>query len=865
MAMEIVRVVEQAHESEIVSLAYNRARKEIYSCADGDRTIKVWDSRNGQLLRVQQGHKGMVTCVNFSNIIRLLFSGSIDNTVGIWTEKGVNLQMVSVGGPVFSLAWDDRRRFLIVGGHSVINIYKVDMGEARKMSQQQRSVTSGIKDSTGGPGASADMPQILRRVYQPLKGPELCHSDVVKCIVVTDTGKIMSGGFDKAICIYEFDKLDKPREAFQRMRKCHTAAIVSMAYDHTANCILSGSIDGSMKVWSMEGRLLDKFENINDQPVCAAYVPPINMYWASGRFGRLVAYDPRAPSNVTEYVRDANSLDRFRVSLLFAPLGTDMLLGATRQGQLIMWQHNKQAAYRMFRKHEDWVEAVVVVPVKGADDADADEIFSAGADGKVLRWQLDTEENCDIYECIEEIQLHTKNIHAITYSPALGCLVTGGEDALIRVHYLSGQIPTFNDVPLPTSITDHEARVTGLALLKNNLLASVSFDRSLRIWDLTTMKTVAVVPGAHDTPIQCLEYCPERDELATCGMGNKVKVWDVKRPSAVRPKLVLNHADHDAADSDDEEGGSRARKTNMMWLTRSDMPNLPTATNPLVEETIKKAARDVPEVTQVRWVGYRGVWATAADDDMLRLWGTDGTKLHQFAYTGGSVQALYVDNVNKLLVAAMLDKAVCVYDLDDPIPRATYKGHTDVVRGISYLHSADCYITASWDKSLRLWFTPGGPRHGAGVVVPKQPAGGLKEGAGLGLGGEEEEDEEHFVSSYEKAHPLEVPRALTEANQWQLLKAIGVLEDDKVGKKGRARAFKVEDAREDETRDDPGTLGAKLNDLGKELLHEINAMARQRKIAMDHTDAGSAAGSGAERVPIAGRRARPQGLNLGKR
>jgi hypothetical protein len=43
----------------------------------------------------------------------------------------------------------------------------------------------------------------------------------------------------------------------------------------------------------MEGRLLDKFESINDQPVCVAYVPPTNMYWASGRFGRLLAYDPR--------------------------------------------------------------------------------------------------------------------------------------------------------------------------------------------------------------------------------------------------------------------------------------------------------------------------------------------------------------------------------------------------------------------------------------------------------------------------------------------------------------------------------------------------------------------------------------------
>lgn len=56
----------------------------------------------------------------------------------------------------------------------------------------------------------------------------------------------------------------------------------------------------------------------------------------------------------------------------------------------------------------------------------------------------------------------------------------------------------------------------------------------------------------------------------------------------------------------------------------------------------------------------------------------------------------------------------------------------------------------------------------------------VRAAGGLGLL-DEEEDEETFVSSYEKAHPLEVPRALTEANQWQLLKAIGVLEDDKVG------------------------------------------------------------------------------------
>lgn len=41
------------------------------------------------------------------------------------------------------------------------------------------------------------------------------------------------------------------------------------------------------------------------------------------------------------------------------------------------------------------------------------------------------------------------------------------------------------------------------------------------------------VVNAHDTPLQCLEYAEERDELATCGMGNKVKIWDIKRPAQV--------------------------------------------------------------------------------------------------------------------------------------------------------------------------------------------------------------------------------------------------------------------------------------------------------------------------------------------
>ncbi len=56
----------------------------------------------------------------------------------------------------------------------------------------------------------------------------------------------------------------------------------------------------------------------------------------------------------------------------------------------------------------------------------------------------------------EEIHKHSRNVLAITHSRELDCLITGGEDATIQLHYLSGVVPTFNDVPLPTSFTVRE-------------------------------------------------------------------------------------------------------------------------------------------------------------------------------------------------------------------------------------------------------------------------------------------------------------------------------------------------------------------------------------------------------------------------
>ncbi len=60
---------------------------------------------------------------------------------------------------------------------------------------------------------------------------------------------------------------------------------------------------------------------------------------------------------------------------------------------------------------------------------------------------------------------------------------------------------------------------------------------------------------------------------------------------------------------------------------------------------------------------------------------------------GGSVQCLFVDNTNSVVLAATMDKGIRAYDLEGTRPVMKYVGHEEVVRGIDYLPEKGLYIS----------------------------------------------------------------------------------------------------------------------------------------------------------------------------
>ncbi|GMH37514.1 hypothetical protein BSKO_05387 [Bryopsis sp. KO-2023] len=788
MAMEVVHVIGTNHDEEIMAVAYNRMRKEIYSAAQGDKDIKVWDFKTGQLIRNQSGHKGWVSSLVYATTVKMLFSGGIDGYIIVWTDRGVELQTVMLNGPVFALAWNSKQRILASGGLGTVNIFKVDTSDVQKLNQARRAAqlsASGTKQKSGKPDLEKpkeEIGSIIKKVGGTLKGPDTSHNDAVKALVATDTGKLVTGGFDRCLCLYD---CEKPRESYRKIKNCHTAAISSMVLDTDNNWVVTGSFDGSFRVWSMEGRCLDRFEGVADGQTIVAYVPLTKMYWITGRNNKLVAYDPRAPANVSDYVQDSNQLKQFSVNLMFVPPKTDLVMAATREKQIVVWRYNRSGAYRVFRNGDEWVEHVLIIPI--GTGAGYQRIFTCGTNGRLLHWKLDAEQNCDVYHAEDDTISHGSTILCATFDPQMECIVTGAEDACIRVHYLDGHVPMDGDTPLPTFFDTHTNRITGLAILEDNVLASVSYDKSLRTWNLFQMKPLQTIENAHHTPVQALDYCKEHKFLATCGMEHQVKIWDASNPQILTLKIVLNHRLHSDVAQDVievQDSGARApdNRSQMKWLTQSDV-GLGEDSLDIVQEAINNAQNDVPEVTQVRWVSFRDCWITAADDDMMRIWSRGGDLLHSFVYNGGSVQCLFVDEINQLILAATLDKSVAVYTLEDPVPIARYRGHDDIVRSIGYLSEKGLYVTGGWDGTIRLWLRPK-------QCGNEETAGGLNEGqdaqhqhqlstrVSMGHFNDDDEDEMGlpFVSMFEKSHPLQQPEILS-VDYGQLWKSLALMEE----------------------------------------------------------------------------------------
>jgi hypothetical protein len=176
---------------------------------------------------------------------------------------------------------------------------------------------------------------------------------------------------------------------------------------------------------------------------------------------------------------------------------------------------------------------------------------------------------------------------------------------------------------------------------------------------------------AHQAPITQLTYVPERDEMASVAQENVAFVWDVRYPhrSVVRFQITAPGEITQVCPSLVHVAASLQLPSTVAQPTPGWKPL------PLVAKRVRvqgggKASTLQGCKVQVQWVAWRQQWLSMSDNGEFRLWSDDGELTLSFAYNGGSVQTAYIDEEHRLVLAAMADAQVRVFDLDDPVPKA---------------------------------------------------------------------------------------------------------------------------------------------------------------------------------------------------
>lgn len=252
-----------------------------------DKTVRLWDGKDGRELACLRGHEKQVTLLSWSPDSRLLASGSDDKTVRLWDRDG-GRKLACLRGhkwTVDALAWSHDSRVLASGGDDVWLWYRDSEHELAPLGHGG-GVTA-LSWSPEGRLLAGGSDDKKVRLWERDSGRELhCfpgHKDFVTALRWSPDGRILaSGSLDETVRLWEWER-DSGREL--ACLPGHARWNIALAWSPDGRVLASASSDKTLRRWERDsGReLLFPIGRDERDVIALAWSPDSNVL-ASGYF-----------------------------------------------------------------------------------------------------------------------------------------------------------------------------------------------------------------------------------------------------------------------------------------------------------------------------------------------------------------------------------------------------------------------------------------------------------------------------------------------------------------------------------------------------------------------------------------------------
>lgn len=249
----------------------------------------------------------------------------------------------------------------------------------------------------------------------------------------------------------------------QTLRK-HTDKVASVAIDKNNKIIISGSYDGTIKIWHLAtGKLIRTID---------AHADRINS----------IAIDPEEK----------------------------IIASASSDKTVKLWQLNSGKLINTFG---GWFSGHSSKVLCLAFSKDGQKLLTGSADRTVKLWQVNTGKELDT------LTGYSGQVSSLALSPDDNNFASGGLEPYIRIRRISNG-------KLIRSLKINSGVFSIVFSPDGRLLATGGFDRTVRLWDITNGNQIGICKGHRDV-VCTVAFSEDGKTIASGSLDGKIKLWQV--------------------------------------------------------------------------------------------------------------------------------------------------------------------------------------------------------------------------------------------------------------------------------------------------------------------------------------------------
>ena len=278
----VLRCFPDAHQGKVSHLllgsnghrgSHNPFGERTFLTASSDRTIRVWDPRaRTPLIQTLKGHTDRVTAISTLAGSGCVISGSADRSVRVWNARTgrQNLVLQDHFGAVSCLSSTPHDQSLARGRTG--DFY--DSSASSPNAGREMGFLSGANDGTikfwSGYGHNVQGEKESKsKVLRTLRGHKGTVSAIVGCSSTfpssSTLGRVISVGSDASLRLWDYSRgrcigtfIDSDEAALHRMarKSGYKGTLLASALWPHANYVITGGLDGSIKVWDVSPTLV---------------------------------------------------------------------------------------------------------------------------------------------------------------------------------------------------------------------------------------------------------------------------------------------------------------------------------------------------------------------------------------------------------------------------------------------------------------------------------------------------------------------------------------------------------------------------------------------------------------------------------